>query len=395
MRLLVLVLVGCGRIAFDPIADANVTVNVVGELDPTFGGTGIVTPSSVATGVAYDVVAHGADYVVVGTDSPGGATRMLMMAVGQDGSLDRAWGQNGELFGAPFASTYGYGVAASPDGGDFVLGDGTPTTTDDFVVGKLTPAGALDTTFDADGWVNYDLPPAMAQDTARRAVVVNNVAYVCGQANYTGDMRIAIVAIRADGSLEPSFQTGGIYSGNPSTGPDECQDILYDGTRLVATSQVNGMLTVLAIDLAGTAAPTFSSSLTGTGNSIAADSSGGFVIAANAAMGLVARFSSATTLDLSYGAQGVVQFPRDALDEVAIDGAGRSIVVGRRDGTNPSITRLMPDGTLDSTFATGGVLTVPITGYLHAVLVDASGRIVAAGSTKVSGIDHPVVVRVR
>ena len=57
MRILVLVLAGCGRIGFDPVGDgpaADVTmVNVVGELDPTFRGTGIVTPSAVTTGVAY------------------------------------------------------------------------------------------------------------------------------------------------------------------------------------------------------------------------------------------------------------------------------------------------------------------------------------------------------
>ena len=106
---------------------------------------------------------------------------------------------------------------------------------------------------------------------------------------------------------------------------------------------------------------------------------------------MLARYSANGALDTTFGTNGVVKTDISGADDfaenLAIDAAGRIIVVGR--ATSPTIldvalARYNPDGTLDTSFATNGVLTADFHGrgeFGQDVALDSQGRIVAAGYT--------------
>lgn len=98
------------------------------------------------------------------------------------------------------------------------------------------------------------------------------------------------------------------------------------------------------------------------------------------------------TLDTTFGTGGeaVVQVSArgDSARAVAIQPDGKIVIAGWSDDTgidaNFMLLRLLPDGSLDGSFAQGGKLKVPFgtgTDRAHAVAIQDDGRIVAAGTT--------------
>jgi len=101
----------------------------------------------------------------------------------------------------------------------------------------------------------------------------------------------------------------------------------------------------------------------------------------------LARFNSNGTLDTSFGTNGKVQ--RDFGDNsygnsVALDASGR-IVVGGSVGQTFLLTRYNSDGTVDNTFGTNGFTTVSSLGSNsvgNSVLILSSGKILLGGKTR-------------
>jgi uncharacterized delta-60 repeat protein len=95
--------------------------------------------------------------------------------------------------------------------------------------------------------------------------------------------------------------------------------------------------------------------------------------------------------NLAFGQLGVadtdVSGGFDSGDDLAVDAAGRIVVVGRATSatvTDMALVRYKPDGTLDAGFDGDGVLTADFHGtgdFGHDLAVDSAGRIVAAGTT--------------
>lgn len=86
--------------------------------------------------------------------------------------------------------------------------------------------------------------------------------------------------------------------------------------------------------------------------------------------------SDAQIRDLAFG----TGFPEcAAADGVAIDPEGRIVVAGnyrRLGGLGLAIARLLPDGTLDPSFGTGGVLSTPVAACCAGLAVQSDGKIV-------------------
>lgn len=99
------------------------------------------------------------------------------------------------------------------------------------------------------------------------------------------------------------------------------------------------------------------------------------------------------TLDPTFGAGGTVTVDfgfADGANAVALQPDGKIIVVGDADGGVPdfAVTRLLPDGSLDTTFGDDGTIiftfgSPPFGGHERAydVAVDSSGKIVIVGMT--------------
>ena len=110
----------------------------------------------------------------------------------------------------------------------------------------------------------------------------------------------------------------------------------------------------------------------------------------------LARFTATGAPDPSFGAGGVVVTPigpaTDAARAIAIDGSGRILVAGQSaDGlgqTTFALARYDDTGTLDPLFGTGGAVTTAFgsgDAEARAMVVDASARIVLAGTATAAG----------
>lgn len=116
-----------------------------------------------------------------------------------------------------------------------------------------------------------------------------------------------------------------------------------------------------------------------------------------------ARYNSNGTLDSGFGTGGItltsVGGGDDEARAVAIQPDGRIVAAGHwQNGSNYdfALARFNADGSLDTSFGTGGKLTTAIgssSEYARAVVVQADGRIVAAGFSNIAGTDDFALVR--
>lgn len=105
------------------------------------------------------------------------------------------------------------------------------------------------------------------------------------------------------------------------------------------------------------------------------------------------RYNSDGSLDNSFGTSGKVTTDffgsNDIISAIAIQADGRIIAVGvaNINTTNPdfALARYNNDGSLDTTFGTGGKLTTDFSGNFdraNAIVIQSDGKIVAAGETQ-------------
>src|SRR5262249_55664358 len=104
-----------------------------------------------------------------------------------------------------------------------------------------------------------------------------------------------------------------------------------------------------------------------------------------------ARYNADGSLDSSFGSNGAVRTDFGGIDEIwgiALQADGNIVAAGRT-STNIALARYNPDGSLDSSFGSGGrVVTnlspagIPpgqVNDVARGVAVDSSGRVVVAG----------------
>jgi uncharacterized delta-60 repeat protein len=104
----------------------------------------------------------------------------------------------------------------------------------------------------------------------------------------------------------------------------------------------------------------------------------------------LARYNPNGTLDTTFGSGGMVTAPIGANSEawaVAIQADGKVVAAGQSepDGTGHwqfALTRYNPDGSLDSTFGAGGIVTTSVgpVSYIRAMALQPNGDIVVAGT---------------
>ncbi len=94
----------------------------------------------------------------------------------------------------------------------------------------------------------------------------------------------------------------------------------------------------------------------------------------------IARFDATGTLVSSFGEAGVLHLPAtvgihpSSTFDVSLQGDGKVLVTGQ-----DTLTRLNPDGTLDSSFANGGSLALDV--HADALVIQDDGKILLAGAS--------------
>jgi uncharacterized delta-60 repeat protein len=178
--------------------------NPNGGLDPTFGTGGLVTTDFGSTDQAL-AVALQADGKIVTAGRRG--SDVIVARYNANGSQDTLFGSNGRVITNFGATELALTLVLQPDGKIVVAGrtnKPAPNGNFDFALARYESAGTLDLTFGTAGLVTTDFGGsvdrafAMALQPDGKLVVVGD-----------SDANFALARYNSDGSLDPSFGTGG------------------------------------------------------------------------------------------------------------------------------------------------------------------------------------------
>jgi uncharacterized delta-60 repeat protein len=417
---------GKGTIAGANVSDVAVDCATPvgnGALDSTFGSSGKVFSNLLAiSDTPYSVAVQGDGRILlVGTVSGSNARRDIAVArLNSDGTTDTGFGNAG-VATADLAGNddQGRAIAVQPDGKIVVAGITNATfntSSEDFVVVRFNANGSLDTTFGTGGFVttdfagNTDEAQAIVIQPDGRIVVAGTAAL--GSTPTTQETDFALARYNSNGTPDGGFGTGGKTTTHVAGGLSRAQAIALqsDGHIVVSgpASIGNGGLDqtgVARYNANGSVDTTFGPItvpiISGTGLAVQGDGKvllAGFVgtTQASASDFAVVRVNADGKLDSTFGG-GIVRTDFGGTDDtaraLALQADGRIVVAGSMRNTAVStnvgfdfaLARYNTDGSLDTSFASGGKLAVDFFGASDlalAVTLQPDGKLVAAGTTR-------------
>jgi uncharacterized delta-60 repeat protein len=311
------------------------------------------------------------------------------------------------------------GVAIQTDGKIVAAGVTTmPGNITKFVVVRVNADGSLDPTFGGAGIVTTSFSTGSASAYAV-ALQADGKIVVVGTSVDSHNVFAVARYNQLDGSLDATFGSGGKTTVSFGNKPHDTTDtearsvaIQADG-KIVVGGFVNSTGAIARLNSNGSLDASFASGGKLT-SSINTSPSGGLVIQADGKIVLggwvnggkttaydfaLARYNANGSLDTAFGNGGVVTADfsggYDRIRALAIDGNNNIVAAGVTGGTaaashNFAVARFTPSGQLDSTFGNGGKVTTDIFGNwddCYALAIQADGKILADGfSYDASGV---------
>lgn len=358
---------------------AAVRITSAGTLDAGFGNSGIRlvdfgSPAEEARALALD----GSGRLVLGGGARVGTTYDFALArLTPTGALDVTFGTGGKFtFNASTNSTSAAleridGLAIQADGKIVVAGTGPDSVNrQQWEAARVTDTGTLDAGFGTSGVTHLAFAVGTSGKTAGVALSGGQL-YIAGTRMMDGPLQpysLGVMKLTTGGALDSSFSGDGLalYDAlGPALNVGEVSMMLPDGRFLVAE---NVRLTPR--------------------NTLA-----GSVIR-------LTMFTSGGLRDATFGVGGTVQIDLGlAASEpgaITVDANGKILIAGTRyflpDGGKvlfgeAALTRLNADGTFDTSFGTGGVVTSPDfkdglrqETHFNGIVVQPDGKIVTLGS---------------
>jgi uncharacterized delta-60 repeat protein len=342
---------------------------------------------------------------------------------GPAGTLDPTFGDGG-LVWLKYPGAQSFAVATQPDGKVVIAGGTAPRK---HAIVRLLADGSLDPGFGSSGLVETTVLPTNTQ--ALRAVVVqpDGKIVAAGAAIGPGPTSYDFVVLRynANGTPDPTFGTAGAVVTDFGNSDDYPRSIALqaDGRILVAgQSQTNAMLstqnfTVARYETNGTLDATF-----GTGGRLVLDvhgtpDLGGLVSLVSGKMIIsgasgtsgsgspyqmaAARLDSNGSLDTSFANGGKLTIGFDGTSEAiaysALTDASGRLVLGGAAGNDLGVLRLTSNGANDVTFGNGGRVVTDFSGrndVAASLLLQDDGKVVAVGNSQIgSGSTYLVASR--
>ncbi len=275
-------------------------------------------------------------------------------------------------------------------------------------------ASDLDTSFGTGGKVTTDI--AGDHETVYDITIDSlGKILVAGDIYNGSNLDFALARYNPDGSLDTTFGTGGIVTTDIAGDDETVYDITIDslGKILVAGDIYNGIsssdFALARYNPDGTLDTAFGTGGKVTtdfggnydfGRAITIDSSGKILVAGQTFNVnnfyydfALARYNPDGTLDTTFGTGGKVRTDFSGGEDIGygitIDSSGKILVAGLAYNVSNSnddfgLARYNPDGTLDTAFGTGGKVTTDFVGdydFGHAITIDSSGKILVAGQT--------------
>jgi len=356
----------------------RVVPSAPGTLDSSFGSGGIVLTANsqgLQDAPAVQVQSNGQVVVAgeaVGSNKTGWDFRLARYNA--NGTLDTSFGSGGQVT-TDFnrLADMAYGLSTQADGKYVVVGktnQGSGNTVDyNFAIARYNANGTLDTTFGSGGKVTLSF--GKGEDSARSVLVepdgsilvagyaIENNAYNFALAHYSATGQLLGTTLTPIGQLEPPS--------GPWNSP-------YVKAALQTVTDPNTGLSTTYVVVAGSSKSS----------------------ATNDKDFAVARYQLNGQLDSTFGTAGVVKTRVSQYDDVAsglaIQADGKIVVAGSTDtgytpnktAYNIAVVRYNPDGTLDSTFGTVGIVTTVNSGlfqhaYADDVAIQPDGKIDIVG----------------
>lgn len=327
-------------------APAVCTAATPGSPDSSFGSGGYATtPYGTWAAAAADVVAPDGSVVTAGQTDVNGTNEIIATRYTPSGQLDPTFGNNGIVtvpIGGDADMDSGAALALQPNGKILIAGAGVAKHHQDFAVVRLNPNGSLDQSF-ASGGVATEHVGAAAYATAVTVDPSGNID-VAGTASRNGINHFFVARLTPSGAPDHTFGSHGVTV-LPPYAAAWGMVLQPNGDTVVVGQGVSGWTQAF----------------------------------------VAARLTPHGSLDSSFGNGGVVTLPIGSWavgQAVALQPDGQIVIGGNALSANGTpeavVVRLNPNGSLDSSFASNGILKFP-GGGLNAMTVDSSGRIYLAG----------------
>ena len=264
-------------------------------------------------------------------NSEGAGSNFALVRYNSNGTLDASFGSSGIV-----ETDFGYGDDAIldhmiySDGKIMAVGDAYTGSDTDFALARYNSDGSLDTSFGTSGKVTTSM--GYSFDTAYRvSTFLNDTILAAGTGSTTGDSRdFAVARYLNDGSLDTTFGNNGKVTTPIGSGDDTAygMTIQSDNKIVLAGASYNGNNDDFAL----------------------------------------VRYNIDGSIDTTFGSNGVVVTDFSGGDDraycVIIQNDGKLIASGSTvDGNyyNYALSRYNSDGTLDTSFGTGGKTTTNFT----------------------------------
>ncbi len=335
-----------------------------GALDTSFGEQGKVVTSTSSGGEEVNALTINGDGNIIAAGCRedvlnSGSKHHTLVQYDSNGMLDPAFGNGGILRESISANQDCARSLLTGSDNKIKVGGYRNEADSDFSILALNADGSRDQMFSSDGLISAYLGVAKFRNERVNALAVQQDGKtVAVSYDSTLGNLFAFVRFNCDGSIDPSFDGDGKVALLPPSG----SGVQNDGSANAISIQPDGKIVAA-------------------GNAI--DRS------ANRADIILMRLLPDGSPDPSFGINGVVATrpsqSRTTIRGLAIQSDGRIVVAGEvGPGSSSStfiVVRYMPNGSLDSTFGTGGIVITQFQTKdgAYSVVLQMDGRIVVSG----------------
>lgn len=322
-----------------------------GNLDRSFGVDGQVIlsrPNESSVALTLLALSDG-QLAAIGDfiDLQAAVARRTLLRFDPNGTLDTSFGDQGRI------ATSANSLVRQLDDKLIGVGDRVAVDNNGFALSRFNLDGSLDSGFGNGGRVKTDV--GMARSSATSILLQTDGKLVSGGWVYEGDRwSMALVRLLSDGTLDPSFG----LDGQVLTAAEDLNTGVSD-----LLIQADGKLVAIGAHLSGDGLPQGLTTLV--------------------------RYTPEGSLDTGFGVAGKVMLPDFQGRVLGLQLEGKLVAAGLGwDGTSNLLTlvRFNPDGGLDQGFGDHGrVLTSMSLEWAGDLLVQADGKLVVVGQTRIEG----------
>lgn len=401
-----------------------------GSIDDSFGQGGVLEADfSNGTSSSYALALQEDGSVVAAGDwDIDGFTHIAIVRCITAGGLDTTFGLGGYIKTVAKGHDTSTATATAVQKDGKIVAIGFAESCCHFIMARFENNGTLDRSFGSNGTVTLQLNTINEAKGANSLAIQDNGKIVVTAWN---DDYFTIMRFDENGSLDTTFGNNGIVINEIGDRSSEAKDLALqnDGKIVAAGFSENGytkIFTAVRYDTNGSLDDTFGEggiaktpigSDSSLAQSIAIQNDGKIVLAGYTYEGesgtsdiVMVRYDTNGSLDTTFGTDGIVTTAlgddESVANSIALDKNGKIVVAGttwtkpaggeesnekKSTGQEVSNSRILllrynNDGTLDSSFGSGGVVTTTIgdgsfVNVAHHVTIQNNGKIVIAGSS--------------